>query len=578
METTSPNGVTGTWAPATINTATPGTSNYVFTPAVGQCATTQTLSITITAQTVPDFAAIGPLCQNSTAPALGNTSPNGVTGTWAPATINTATPGTSNYVFTPAVGQCATTQTLSITITAQTVPDFAAIGPLCQNSTAPALGNTSPNGVTGTWAPATINTATAGTSNYVFTPAAGQCATTQTLSITITAQTVPDFAAIGPLCQNSTAPALGNTSPNGVTGTWAPATINTATAGTSNYVFTPAAGQCATTQTLSITITAQTVPDFAAIGPLCQNSTAPALGNTSPNGVTGTWAPATINTATAGTSNYVFTPAVGPVCNNTNIKHYHHCSNSTDFAAIGPLCQNSTAPALGNTSPNGVTGTWAPATINTATAGTSNYVFTPAVGQCATTQTLSITITAQTVPDFAAIGPLCQNSTAPALGTTSPNGVTGTWAPATINTATAGTSNYVFTPAAGQCATTQTLSITITAQTVPDFAAIGPLCQNSTAPALGKTSPNGVTGTWAPATINTATPGTSNYVFTPAVGQCATTQTLSITITAQTVPDFAAIGPLCQNSTAPALGNYITQWSYRNLGTGNNKYSNSGNK
>src|SRR4029078_1833907 len=113
---------------------------------------------TINAQTVPNFANIGPLCQNSTAPTLGGTSPNGVTGTWAPATINTATAGTSNYVFTPAVGQCAATQTLSITINAQTVPNFANIGPLCQNSTAPTLGGTSPNGITGTWAPATINT------------------------------------------------------------------------------------------------------------------------------------------------------------------------------------------------------------------------------------------------------------------------------------------------------------------------------------------------------------------------------------------------------------------------------------
>ena len=32
------------------------------------------------------------------------------------------------------------------------------------------------------------------------------------------------------------------------------------------------------------------------------------------------------------------------------------------------------------------------------------------------------------------------------------NGITGTWSPATINTATAGTVTYTFTPDAGQCA------------------------------------------------------------------------------------------------------------------------------
>jgi hypothetical protein len=66
----------------------PGTTNYVFTPTAGQCANTQTLSITITALVTPDFAAIGPLCQNSTPPVLAGTSPNGIAGTWAPATIS----------------------------------------------------------------------------------------------------------------------------------------------------------------------------------------------------------------------------------------------------------------------------------------------------------------------------------------------------------------------------------------------------------------------------------------------------------------------------------------------------------
>ena len=46
-----------------------------------------------------------------------------------------------------------------------------------------------------------------------------------------------------------------------------------------------------------------------------------------------------------------------------------------------------------------------------------------------------------------------------ALPTTSNNGITGTWTPATINTAVAGTTTYTFTPAAGQCATTATMDI-----------------------------------------------------------------------------------------------------------------------
>ena len=87
----------------------------------------------------------------------------------------------------------------------------------------------------------------------------------------------------------------------------------------------------------------------------------------------------------------------------------------------------------------------------------------------------------------------------------------------------------------------------------PTFAQIGPLCQNATAPALPTSSNNGITGTWSPATINTATVGTTTYTFTPAAGQCGTTATMSIVISTGITPTFTQIGPLCQNATAPAL-------------------------
>ena len=62
-----------------------------------------------------------------------------------------------------------------------------------------------------------------------------------------------------------------------------------------------------------------------------------------------------------------------------------------------------------------------------------------------------------------------------------------------------------------------------------------------------------ITGTWSPATISTATAGTTTYTFTPAAGQCATTATMNIVVTANITPTFTQIGPLCQGSTAPAL-------------------------
>ncbi|RKS25670.1 putative secreted protein (Por secretion system target) [Flavobacterium endophyticum] len=164
-----------------------GNTTYSATVAIGTCSSTDSTLITVTPSTTPNFAEIGTICQGSTAPTLATTSPNGVTGTWAPAVVSNSANGT--YVFTPATGQCATTQTLNVVVTPATVPNFAEIGSICQGSTAPTLATTSPNGVTGTWAPAVVSNTANGT--YVFTPTTGQCATTQTLNVTVTTTPAP---------------------------------------------------------------------------------------------------------------------------------------------------------------------------------------------------------------------------------------------------------------------------------------------------------------------------------------------------------------------------------------------------
>jgi gliding motility-associated-like protein len=317
------------------------------------------MSITVAAQVTPTFTQIGPLCQNSAAPALPTTSLESITGTWAPATVSTTTPGTTTYTFTPDAGQCGTTATMSITVAAQVTPTFTQIGPLCQNSAAPALPGTSLEAIKGTWAPATISTATLGATTYTFTPAAGQCGTTVTMSIIVATQVTPTFTQIGPFCQNSAATALPGTSIEGITGTWAPAAISTTSLGTTTYTFTPDAGQCGTTATMNITVATQITPTFTQIGPLCQNSTAPALPGTSLEGVSGTWNPASINTTAAGTTTYTFTPSVG------------QCGSpvTMDIVIGGPTAIAVTPTNAGCGASNGSV------TLGTVTGGTGPYLY-----------------------------------------------------------------------------------------------------------------------------------------------------------------------------------------------------------
>ncbi len=446
--------------------------------------------------------------------------------------------GTTTYTATVMSGSgCSASSSSLLTVTPVVTPNFAAIAPFCAGSTAPVLATTSPNGVTGTWSPATIDNMTGG--SYVFTPTAGLCANTQTLTVTVTPVVTPNFAAIAPFCAGSTAPVLATTSPNGVTGTWSPATVSNTADGT--YVFTPTAGLCANTQTLSVTVTPVVTPNFAAITPLCAGSTAPVLATTSPNGVTGTWSPATIDNMTGGS--YVFTPTAGLCANTQTLTVTVTPVVTPNFAAIAPFCAGSTAPVLATTSPNGVTGTWSPATIDNMTGG--SYVFTPTAGLCANTQTLTVTVTPVVTPNFAAIAPFCAGSTAPTLATTSPNGVTGTWSPATINNMTGG--SYVFTPTAGLCANTQTLTVTVTpSPSQPTGAASqygATLANLVVSPSTGilwyGNAGDAVTGNNA-LPLTTPTVDNATYYAVQVVGTCRSTA-LAVTIDFDlSAPSFAA--------------------------------------
>ncbi len=87
------------------------------------------------------------------------------------------------------------------------------------------------------------------------------------------------------------------------------------------------------------------------------------------------------------------------------------------------------------------------------------YTFTDGCNPVVKVQKITIILTE--VPEFDAIGPICQFNEAPALPTTDINGITGYWLPDSINTAIAGTSDYIFYPDSGQCAGPFSLAVEI---------------------------------------------------------------------------------------------------------------------
>jgi|688.fasta_scaffold02100_2 hypothetical protein len=261
LPTTSTNGINGTWAPALNNMAT---TEYTFTPNMGECGTTTTMTITVNPILTPTFTQVDPICAGDSLAALPTTSSNSINGTWAPALNNMAT---TEYTFTPNMGECGTTTTMTIVVNAPITPSFTQVDPICEGATLSALPTTSNNSINGTWAPAINNMAT---TEYTFTPNMGECGTITTMTIVVNTPTTPTFTAVAAICSGETLSALPTGSNNGINGTWSPALNNMVT---TTYTFTPDVGQCANSTTLQIVV--NPLPSFSINAPsaACEGDT-----------------------------------------------------------------------------------------------------------------------------------------------------------------------------------------------------------------------------------------------------------------------------------------------------------------
>jgi hypothetical protein len=469
----------------------------------GATAVTVAASGTGLTTTTPTFNAIAPICSGD-ALTLPTTSTNSITGTWSPAVNNTAT---TTYTFTPTGAGCATTASLTVTVNPRTVPTFNQVPAICSGGSF-TLPTTSTNAVTGTWSPAINNTAT---TTYTFTPTAGLCATTATMTVSVNSPGVSPIVRPDTTICSGGVVAFPTTSINNISGTWSPAFNNNAT---TTYTFTPTSGQCAIAATRTVTVTPTVTTQFATIAAICSGGSF-TLPTTSSNGITGTWSPAINNTAT---TTYTFTPNANQCATTATLTVTVNPSVTPTFAPIASICVGGSF-TLPTSSTNGVTGTWSPAINNNAT---TTYTFTPTGNPCALTTTLTVTVNTPVTPTFTQVAAICSGSTF-TLPTSSTNGFTGTWAPAINNNVT---TTYTFTPNNNQCAGTATMTVQVSPSVVPAFVQVAPICSGQSF-TLPTTSTNGVSGTWAPAVNNTAT---TTYTFTPAGSNCATTTTMTVVV------------------------------------------------
>ena len=248
---------------------------------------------------------------------------------------------------------------------------------------------------------------------------------------------IPTFDPVASICLGSVIPALPLSSTNGITGTWSPGIDNMVT---TEYTFTPDAGQCATTAKLTITVNPAPSATISGSTAVCLDAPPPAItfsgsGGTVPYTFTYRLNGGTDQTITTTSGNdvviivptdvadsYVYellsvADASGAICVPPQTGSATVTVNSSiipSFEVVSSYCADATIPALPLVSANGITGIWSPAINNTET---TEYTFTPDAGQCAIPVRLTILISILPIPEVSVIQPTCNDTSGRAVVT-----------------------------------------------------------------------------------------------------------------------------------------------------------------
>lgn len=111
----SPVVLTGGTATITVAAATSSQTLTITSVSDGVCTVALNIpqTVVVNQPVLPSFTAVNPICNGAALNNLPTTSNNGVQGTWTPAMNNQQT---TEYTFTPNVGECATTNVLTVVV------------------------------------------------------------------------------------------------------------------------------------------------------------------------------------------------------------------------------------------------------------------------------------------------------------------------------------------------------------------------------------------------------------------------------------------------------------------------------
>ncbi|MEY4288988.1 MAG: hypothetical protein RLZZ30_1076 [Bacteroidota bacterium] len=488
----------------------------------------------------------------------------------------TATPSTTTtYTLTASANGCTANDQVVVTVTpGPSVTVNSAT--ICSGQSATLTATPSVTGGTYLWTPGgattqSITVSPTSTTNYSVTYSNGTCASLPATG-TVTVNASPTLSVnSSTICPGATATLTATATPTGGTYTWTPgnttgSTLTVTPSATTTYSVAYSLNGCTST-TASGTITVANILDWVNIqspgtATICQGQTLNIYGQVFEAGLTNP-----IGQAAGITVEFAYNTS------NTNPSTWPAVSwNSATYNPLSLLNPN-------NDEYMGVIPALSPGTYYYAFRFTYNgcvsYGGYSAAGGGFWNGTSNVNgvliVNPNITPTFNPVAAICAGSALNALPTTSTNAITGTWSPALSNQLT---TTYTFTPSAGVCATTATLTITV--NQLPNAAITPPTssvltCSN---PSITLTATGGGTYSWSNGTAVVGTnaslvvtsPGTYTVTVTSANGCIATasqtiTQNISLPTAGITPPSSAVLTCTTTSINLTATGGGTYSWS-----------------
>ncbi|HLP63848.1 Calx-beta domain-containing protein [Flavobacterium sp.] len=451
---------------------------------------------------------------------------------------NVGTPVTVTLTVTDTSGNTATC-TSTVTVLPNVTSTFSQVAPICSGDSF-TLPTTSNNGFTGTWSPAINNTAT---TEYTFTPDAGQCGGPTTMTVVVNPGNVTTTTISA--CDSYT------WSVNGTTYT-------------ESGTYTVVSG--CDSQVLELTINATPVVDIAQPAVACEGDTvtltATVSGTNVTNGFSGAYDVANWTFTNSNANGSVDTSGAPGSIVLTSGDNGSNTNGNTDYSITIP----SSATISFNWNYN--TGDGAqfdiPRVVVNGTPTNMNGYDTS--GGLSQSGSMTLTVNAGDTFSFnmfttdnvfgagtVAISNLAITTIPNLLWTAADGGtIVGATNGLTVNVTTSGT--YTLTATNGTCVGTDSVSVVFNPLVTPTFDSVAPICSGDVLSSLPTTSLNGITGAWSPALNNTIT---TTYTFIPDAGQCANTTTLTITVNSTPPPVSADLTVTFTGQCGFLSGTYV---------------------